>query len=594
MLHALSLALLTSLCQSGPTHAGFHPAAPDIYVEMGDVGALLTALEQSPAMRFARDERMKAVWEAAGMSPEQSLRDLAKAGVLSALPEANPGAWMDGLKTISASFSVLGPADSADGEAFLAVADLATAEQARALHAAILARAPKHEPLSSSVPGVELLRFGDKPTDALWCVALETRLIAGGGALKPEDFVARLEKQQPALSSNERFQKQLAALESAKGTTVLWFALGRSLSEMLAMRPEDKGAADFLAQLPADLNPLASPRVARMQLVGERFVTEMVSADTGAAAERKLDPAWLEPVPASSMVVYSAPFDGAGAAQRLRALLAKDEQRAATLAALEQRLGFGPEKLLARLGPGMTVYAAAPAGLGLPETRVWIDCDDAAAFTQECEALLGALGETLPGFAVKTKPYKLKKAGTEEKLEVPITTLTLPPDAIQLPMISVAPSFAPVGKKLVFALNSMDVKNELKRVHSGEGEPIVAGANTLAARGFVLPAEARSAFVMDWAGLFSGLLGTVKAFAGMAPPDQLPMDLSKLPPPEIFAQYFKPTFHYARAIAGGTYRRNEASFGPETWFGLAGIGAAAARAQQAAFAPAGAGAMGGQ
>ena len=47
-------------------------------------------------------------------------------------------------------------------------------------------------------------------------------------------------------------------------------------------------------------------------------------------------------------------------------------------------------------------------------------------------------------------------------------------------------------------------------------------------------------------------------------------DLALLPTPELFKQYFKPTFYYSKPAEGGTYRRNEASFGPETWLGLTG------------------------
>ena len=151
-------------------------------------------------------------------------------------------------------------------------------------------------------------------------------------------------------------------------------------------------------------------------------------------------------------------------------------------------------------------------------------------------------------------------------------------------MIQISPSFAAVGKHLVFALNSMDVKEELRRTVGGEGETIVPGTSILSSLGFSLPAEARSVVVMDWAKLLGGIVSTVKAFAGMAGPEAMPFDLAKLPPPELFAQYLKPTFHFAKPTPGGTYRRNEASFGPETWLGLIGGGAMATLRQRQQFA----------
>ena len=77
---------------------------------------------------------------------------------------------------------------------------------------------------------------------------------------------------------------------------------------------------------------------------------------------------------------------------------------------------------------------------------------------------------------------------------------------------------------------------------------------------------------MDWAKLLGSALDMFKAFAPMAG-DQIPFDVTKLPPGSIFAEFFKPTFHYSKPVASGLYRRNEGSFGPETWFGVAGAAA---------------------
>lgn len=589
MIHALPLALVLALqgatALQAPAHADLHPAETDFYLEFGDFSTVLPALDAAPILRFIRDERVKAVLAQLGPVPDSSLAQLVAQGLAKASPESKPETWLPGLKTVSLSVVAIGPPSAeAAPVALLAVADFATAEQAQALHGVLVAHAPKHEPLAGPLAGAELLTMGEKPEDQLWVAAAGTRLVVGGKPSKVEDYVARADKKSTGLGQSDSFLKPFAALEKSSGKPVLWFALNRPLKDILAKvqaSGEDAGAAAFLDQIPSDLNPLGSPRVARMQLVGDRFVTEMISLETGAvSASKPVDPAWLEPAPSSAMLVYATAFDGAAAGKRLRALLAKDEQSAATLAALEEKLGFGPERVLARLGPGMTVYSAPPAGLGWPDVRVWIDCEDPAAFTADFEALVNSLGETLPGFLAKTKPYKVKKTGSEEKIEVPITTLTLPPGLVELPMLSLAPSFAPVGKKLVFGVGSMDVKNELKRVHSGEGEAIVAGKNPLTALGFTLPAEARSVVVMDWAKLFGSILDMLKAFGPMMG-DQLPIDLAKLPPGSIFGEYFKPTFHYAKPVAGGLYRRNEASFGPETWIGLLGAAVVANNMQRA-------------
>ncbi|MSR63853.1 MAG: hypothetical protein EXS08_15620 [Planctomycetes bacterium] len=588
MIHSilLSLALAT---QGTPVHADLHPAEADIYVELGDVSSLLTLLDGAPMLHLLRDARLKPLFDEVGQSPERPLGELVQLGLSMVAPQPKSEAWLGGLKTVSFSLVALGPgSETQPPVGFELVADFTTAEQAAALQSFLLAEAPKHEALSASLPGVELLHFGASTREDAWSVAVGPRVIAGSSATKVDDYVARAAKKGGGLAGHETFQKQLAMLEKPTGAPLLWFALSRPAVEIfktLQKPGEGQEQLAFLDQIPSDLNPLASPRMARMQMVGERFVTELCGADDGSlSAQKPVDPAWLEPVPKDSMLVYASAFDGASAGKRMRALLAKDEQSAATLAALETKLGFGPERVLARLGPGLTTYVGPLQGLGLPKTFAWLDCEDPPAFTADFEALIKALGETLPGFAIKTKPYKVKKAGTEEKVEIPLTTVTLPPGMNQIPMIQISPSFAAVGKRLVFALNSMDVKEELRRTIGGEGEAIVPGTNMLSSLGFSLPAEARSVIVMDWAKLLGGIVSTVKAFAGMAGPEAMPFDLAKLPPPELFTQYLKPTFHFAKPASGGTYRRNEASFGPETWLGLIGGGALARMRQRQEFA----------
>src|SRR5262249_50624810 len=165
----------------------------------------------------------------------------------------------------------------------------------------------------------------------------------------------------------------------------------------------------------SDFNPLGGPRVARMQLVDNRFVTELFApgGDTGGKA---VEASWLEPVTDSAMLVYSTAIDGAAVAKKGRALISKDQQGAATLAAMEQELGFGPERVLPPLGPGLTLYLGPLSGF-LPVTSIWVDCDDPAAFQKDLEALIGSLGETIPGLEVKTKPYTVKNAKTGEKVQ---------------------------------------------------------------------------------------------------------------------------------------------------------------------------------
>jgi len=559
MIHALLLSLFLAVPQEGPLHAGLHPADSDLYVELGDPTELLKALDGAPVVDLLRDERLKGLREELEVPAEANLTQLVKDGLGRVSPEWKIEDWFDGLGTLSLSLHTHAKAEGETSLGYLAVLDLDTPAQAAALREVMLASVP-HEPIAGATEGLETVHFPDGDG---WCLLAGSRLVVGDQATPVEGYLARKDGQASGYASGEAFQKQLGGLQKASGTPVGWFALRRSLEEMLAGMPDEQETIEVLRQVPADLNPVGSPRVARMQLVGKRFVTEIVSSEPAGASATPVDVGWLARAPAEAMMLFSTSLDGADAGRRMRELLAADESSAASLHAVEEKLGYGPERVLAHLGPGMCVVAMPLAGIGLPETRAWIDCDDPAAFASEFEALVTALGESLPGFQAKTKPYKVRKADADEKVEVPITTLSLPPGMIQIPMISVSPSFAPVDGKLLFALNSMDVKSELKRVY---GEP--PGPTLLAATKITVPADARSVLVMDWAKLFGGLIAMAKAMAPMIGPEQMPFDLNKLPPPELFSDHLKPTVFYAKSIDGGIYRRNEASFGPETWFGF--------------------------
>lgn len=569
--------LLALQPQGGPVHADLHPPESDLYIEVGDLPALWKAYDQAPVVRLLHDEKVKALLGGLGVQFDPSPRNLLKHSLASLLPNAQVDAWLDGARALSASLVAAGSTEGGSTPyGFTAIADFAEPAQAEAAKQALLMIAKEHGPLSAPLPGVERLKLEEGEPE-LWCTALGARLVVGGGAAKVEDYAARTERRQPGLGSSESLRRGAASFEKTAGANVFWYAQRRSALDVLAsLEPGAEGeeAREFLAQIPDGLNPLSGERIARMQLVGDRFVTEMFApgAERGAHAlgEKPIESAWLVAVPAGAMLFYSSSLNGDALGKALRGLLAGDEARTAALAALEEKLGFGPERVFARLGPALTLYLYPLTVIGLPETRLWVDCADPQAFQADLEALATALGETFPGLAVRTRPYKVKNDATGEKTEVPYTTITLPSGVMELGPLKPSPAFAPVGSRLVFALNSMDLKSELKRIYGGEGEPIASGANPLSARGFELPDEPRSVVVMDWAKLLAGALGQLKAVGSTGMLD-LPFDVTKLPPPELFTTYIRPTFHYSRRTSDGLYRRNEASFGPETWLGLAGL-----------------------
>lgn len=563
-----STLLLCLAFQGQPVHADLHPKNADFYVELADMGQLWPALEQAPLVRFLRDEDVKALLSGLGQNVDGPLPGLVQGLVQQSLPEWKVEAWFPALKSLSSSVVVLGP-ETETRAAFgsVMVIDFATPEAAQAFHGAIAAQAKKVEP-HPSLAGVERMS-AEKASEDGWCRVEGTRFVLGNSGSLPDDYVARAEKKSEGIAKAELFQK-FGKLEAPKGTTLGWMLLARPLPDLLAATEDaSDGPAEALRNLPSDLNPFGSARIARLQMVGGRYVTEMLAPKVAGDSEKALDAAWVATVPADAMLVYSAAFDGVAAAKTLRGLLGQSEELSASLAAIEQKLGFGLERVFSHLGPGMAVSMGTLSGLGLPEMKAFVDCADPAAFAKDVEAFCAALAESVPNVSAKTKGYKVKKAGGEEKVEIPVTTISLPPEFAPNPMIAISPSFAPAGGKLVFALNSMDVKNELKRLVGGDNGGLAADANPFARNGFTLPSGTTSAVVMDWAKLISGLIDMAKAFAPMMGAE-LPVDLNKLPSKEKVASFFAPTFHHARVTADGVYRRNEGSFGPETWFGVVG------------------------
>ena len=546
-------ALALALTQAAPIHASLHPPGVVVYAEVPDVAATLANLEGSPLARLLRDERMKGLIEKIGLPVASTLADAALGGLVSAIPNAKAQDWFGQVRTFSLSAG--SPLKEGDLQPPLQVVlDFVGEGPAGVFVSGLLASADKHEPASGPWPGLENLTLGGG-APGLWCGRVGARCFLGTLDLPPTEVAARAAGSTSGFDADELQKNREGWMPEAPGAPVMWLAFHMPDSEKL------KSFTPIGIPM-----PFGDHWLERLTFHDGRFVTDILSTET-TEGTRPVDPTWLDPVLAGSMLVYTRAIDGPTAAKLLRELLAKSESASAAMKALEEKLGYGLERPLARLGPGMSAFMAPLAGMGLPDTRMWIDCDDPAAFASEIEALVNAFGATQPGYEAKTKPYKVKLKDSEDKKEVPITTITLPNDLIQVPMISISPSFAPVGKKLVFAFSSMDLKNELKRAYSGEAS--APGAKPLSAFGFEPPSEALSVVVMDWGKLLDSVSSTVKLIAGMAGGSS-GIDPKLFPPAGIFSEFFKPTFHYSKKTPKGLVRRNEGSFGPETWFGLVG------------------------
>ncbi len=582
------LALLLAVAlQGAPSHAAFHSPDVDLFLEVPDVQALLDAYDQAPMLRLLRDEgTAEAVRQLSGAEFhfDLQLRNL----LGSSLP---PGATdlVDSAQALS--FSVRIPQGCGDDPeagppipVIAAVIDFATTEDAQATQTMLVDLVGDAQPDPTS-PFEGTQTFSIDPTSGItaWVATRGPRLLLGGGTHTPADFARRMASEEgvTSLANDPRYAAGRGHFEPPTGATVIQGFTTRSPLDLFA----DGGPSEALGSLEllwgGGEDFLAGARCWRMQLAGDRFVTEIVTLDSGESTSdasifgtRAIDPTWLAPVRGDSMLTYSSSLDGGALHERFRGFLAsmgEDAEATEAIAALEGNLGFGLEEFFALLGPGMAASVGPIPGIALPDTYVWFDLVDPVAFQDQLGILVENLGTTFPEFSLRTRAYKVKNKTTGERIPFPVTTLGLPPGLIELgPLGAPTPALTVTEGKLLLSLSSMRLKRELKRLYGGEETPSETPA-LLQAHGFDLPADARSVIVMDWGLLIDGLLSLARNLGPLASMFggglELPFDPAALPDSELVTQFIQPTFHYSRRVEGATYRRHEASFGPETWVG---------------------------
>lgn len=554
--------LLLTLAPLGGSHAELHPADATFFVEVPDAPALLAAYDRAPLLQMLADAKVREVLGGFGVPGDAlEMGPALQAALTELLPEGVDPALITGATAVSMSLTL----PSGEGEPrFHAIIDYPNAEMAAQVASA-----------------AEAMRAAER-TDASEAGGEDVRVTAEGSRVTATDLAAGVAL---GLDENAAFQRCGSALGAGSGVTVL-HGFSR-VSPYEAVEAASRAAGEPLDPQVGMLRDVGGMGRFRMQLRGDRFVSELFMPDDGERKGRVLGgqpvPSdWLASVPTGQMFVYSAALDGKAAAAHVAALF--DGEAGKQIAALVERVG-----------PGFVAYAEPIAGIGLPRSYSWIELKDPEGFQEELTALITEAGAMMPGLAANTRGYRVKDAATGERIEVPVTTIALPPEVMQqIPVPGLSPSFAVHDGKLLASLSSMHVKRELKRLYSGEE---ASATNPLAQSGFSYPEDARSVIWMDWAAMIDGAVGLVRTFgpmlAGMAGGD-VPFDFERIPPSETFTRFFRPTFHYSQRVEGGEYRYHEASFGPETWLGLAGMGMAAqSKMSSMGGMPMGGGAMSG-
>lgn len=556
--------LLAALAQAPTDHAALHPASSDLYFELADPAALAQAMRSAPLVRTFRDEDVAAFLSSVTGQAPVDPDDFIEQMWLTQVPEGER-VLLEGLRKASLSLRVDQPLPAVQAVFEFANEDLAVGlvgrmrseAQARVLEAPGWADA-------LAIPGPDGVET--------WAVRGGARIVLGLGAGPDAGLEGRFADGTGSLAGLAPLQRADTALGTFEATSLVHGFFRRSPATILAellMATPDAPRAEL--EMLADANLMAGAHRFRMGTREGRYVTEFFSPSSeetsvanGLLGVAPVDPALAASIPTGVMGAYATTIDPeriAAAAVEGLALAGQPD----LLESIEGQLGFPLQRLFTHLGQQVTVSSQAIRGLGLPETAVWVELQDEAAFSADLAAVAETLPTLMPGLEARTRDYKVKNA-EGERVPYPITTITLPDGLIPIPdqiPLTIQPSLTIADGRLLIGLSSTHVKRELKRL-KGATPPDPTAVDPWGAAGFELPENAHASVFVDWGTQIAGLVSLGKAFAPMAG-DALPFDVSAIPDGETFVREFRPTVHFQVQREDGVYRYHEASFGPETW-----------------------------
>ncbi len=553
--------------------------------------------------------------------PPGTLEDLAPPPELQVDPWGTPFVLEVDLSSLACKISSLGADGQTGGTGF--AADLTTGSPPEELAEAILQRAlnllahldfHQAQHARAAADGLSALaeRLGWKTSEAravvvagrqarvrtlgdpkrldrsVWLLEQDRSVVLGYGARSLERVLERSHRETAHLAPASPIRALSSHLPEARGATVVrgWALLDQlaGLSASVERALEKSGIESVV------FPPLGTDSVFRMQLDGDRFVTEVASqlSPVQAGAQKEiLSCVGSSPVPASIWKFVPSEAIGVLAtsvdAQRLyteilKSLGATGEKGSSPLAEMEQRHGFDLEHdIFGSLGPGISAYLLPVKGvLSIPGVAIVAELRDAAAFQRGLDGLLKLLEEQAGGeFSVRYRPYQ----------DQPMWTFSFGgSDGEGNPVgfaVPISPTLSIVRGHLLVTLRSDRAKKEIKRLLAGEGVPHLVLTSEHAP-----PDDATFVGFMDWAALLEGTyegaraaLPLIASFSG-----DLPFDLEALPDAATFTRFFKPSTAWAREVGDGVeLLRLESSFGPETWLGLLGGGAALGLGVRQAF-----------
>lgn len=533
---------------------------PNYEVACPDLPALLQASGTLPMARAMREPELAGyVADAAGVAAAHEL-------VAAALEVVLPGLDWPTITTGAKAFRAQGFATKGGNQGDWMIARITTTSEdvAGAWHAAVREAAPAGAEGAPAFP--DALAGADWVMPGVWLARQGADLVLGyQPASMDHGLRAFGEPLGATLVEPRAGAVGVLELRGRFGLLLESFLSGPQVPGELASFFDGLGDAHAHARMDAVAPSGDQPGRILTRIRRDPGSSVQTSELESAFGVEPLDAAWLKGLPTGAMFTCVTTID---AARAVPALLAGSDVVALDWAALEEGLGFSPDRVWARMGPRVSIWAQPISGPAIPPTFAVIGLDDPEAFRADWDVLLQALASQLGDLEVRTRDYKVKDAALGKRIAIPITTLR----SSSLSMnaggfdLSVNPAMCIDDGVLVVASSSSRLKKELKRRHAGEADLGLDLSAHLAASGFE---GATTAWQFDYVAMLDGLLGLARLAGGMGG-DMVPIDLSNLPTTASLAKHVRPTFHAQGVDAKGRWIVHEASFGPETWMGLVG------------------------
>ncbi len=570
----------------GSSHAALHPAGSDLYAEIPDAGIAIKAYSNAPFMRMIGSEgatNLGALVKDLGFDIQNLLGSL--------LPVADPtrpeDRWWPWSAAQKISFSASGLEASPKSESTISawmICDFKSVEAATQAELALAAMGGTEATPSTPITlaGVEIpVRTIGSPLGVVpgtaWTARIDTRLVAGIGAAKPDDFVARSNAPEGGLHSTWNATEVSKLLTAPAGVTVLEILADMDdapsfLSDTGALR----SAALFLAPF------LSSSGRWRIELQGDRFVTDAVYEPRGTATQLfgafglgPLSPTAMGFLPTEAVGTWVTTVDAAQAESAVGALFASvlGDAPIAEAAVGEPRMADG-------LGAAMATSLLPFQSLMSPTPRIVLTLElvDAAKFVAGLDAWILRAQAATPSLVVERKPYRkvatiVIGAGKDESEAAsggggsPFGGMSIEPTRVAIAVLS---------DRVLFTSAPSVVRNEVKRIQDASVATVHDATQTV-----TRPSDAVEVSTMDWAAFLSKVYDGARGVLPMlAQGRSEPIDLGKLPSAEQLFAPFRPSSSWARRDGARWVVHSESSFGPETPIALAALGFLGMRASR--------------